>query len=149
MDGAVREIDHSGDVGLEAEAPTFAQLLEALASGFFGLRVTRAARPMERVELRVVARGVEAAVVDWLNELVAEVDARSWAPASARVAVHPAEPDPADANADVEIRAVLEGEPLDAARHEVRFDVKAATWHGLSVTRGDDGRWRARVVFDL
>ncbi len=149
MTTRVREIDHSGDVGLEARAATFAGLIEALSAGLMALRVSGPVRARERLDVGVEARGVEAAVVDWLNELVTTMDIHAWAGASASARCEPADPDPRARDAVVRVTGGIEGEPLDPTRHAVRFDVKAATWHGLDVRRGDDGAWRARVIFDL
>ena len=45
-------------------------------------------------------------------------------------------------------KAKAAGEPLDAARHQQRADVKAVTLHGFSVEK-EDGGWRARVLLDI
>lgn len=46
------------------------------------------------------------------------------------------------------IRARLIGEKLDYDRHEFETEIKAVTYHQLSVTC-ENGRWRARVIFDV
>jgi SHS2 domain-containing protein len=46
------------------------------------------------------------------------------------------------------LKAETAGEPLDAARHHQRADVKAVTLHGFSVKKVDDG-WQARVLLDI
>ena len=46
------------------------------------------------------------------------------------------------------VAARAAGEPRDRRRHEPRLDVKAATYHGLSLRRGDQG-WEATVVLDV
>jgi SHS2 domain-containing protein len=46
------------------------------------------------------------------------------------------------------LRAVVEGERFDPARHRLHGEVKAVTWHDLSVERCGDG-WRARVILDV
>jgi len=46
------------------------------------------------------------------------------------------------------LKAETVGEPLDAARHYQRADVKAVTLHGFSVEKADDG-WKARVLLDI
>jgi len=45
-------------------------------------------------------------------------------------------------------KAEVAGEPLDAARHHQRADVKAVTLHDFSVEKKDGG-WRARVLLDI
>lgn len=39
-------------------------------------------------------------------------------------------------------------EPYDAARHPLRTEIKAVTWHQLEAVREGHG-WSARVIFDL
>jgi protein archease len=46
------------------------------------------------------------------------------------------------------LRAIAEGEPLDAERHHQRADVKAVTLHDFSVERLDGG-WKAQVLLDI
>jgi SHS2 domain-containing protein len=46
------------------------------------------------------------------------------------------------------IRARLAGEKLDYARHNFETEIKAVTYHQLSVTC-EKGRWQARVIFDV
>jgi SHS2 domain-containing protein len=46
------------------------------------------------------------------------------------------------------LKAEAAGEPLDAARHHQRADVKAVTLHDFSVEKEDDG-WKARVLLDI
>jgi len=40
------------------------------------------------------------------------------------------------------------GEPLDAARHRQRADVKAVTLHDFSVEK-ENGGWKAQVLLDI
>jgi len=46
------------------------------------------------------------------------------------------------------LKAETTGEPLDAARHHQRADVKAVTLHDFSVEK-EDGGWKARVLLDI
>jgi len=46
------------------------------------------------------------------------------------------------------LKAEATGEPLDAARHHQRADVKAVTLHDFSVEK-EDGGWKARVLLDI
>jgi SHS2 domain-containing protein len=92
----------------------------------------------ERYELTGEAEGVEALLVDWINDLVYLFEGEgvvcrrfafpAWSPTS--------------------YRAEAFGEPADAARHDPRDLVKAATYHGLSV-RELPGRWEAKVILDV
>jgi SHS2 domain-containing protein len=46
------------------------------------------------------------------------------------------------------VDAALEGEPIDAARHQLSGDVKAVTVHRLKVEQTSAG-WEATVVLDV
>ena len=46
------------------------------------------------------------------------------------------------------LRGTLTGEPIDAARQELRSDIKAVTKH-LYEVRQEGGKWFARVVVDI
>lgn len=74
--------------------------------------------------------------MDWLNELVFRVWGQGWAPVELRIG-------PANART---IKARLSGPRLSEGA--CRREVKAASYHGLSVARTRLG-WRATVLLDL
>jgi len=132
-------LEHTADVGVEAEAETFESLLGELALGMFEFIVDP-----QRVRASVVydvgeiqAPSAEAAVVKWLNELLYLHEANEVV--FSRFSVERA--------GDVMIGKAW-GEGIDAERHAPIGVVKAATYHRLSVER-KDGAWRARVYFDV
>ena len=47
------------------------------------------------------------------------------------------------------LHAYAWGEPVDRERHQPAAEVKGATYTALSVTRDDQGRWRAACVVDV
>jgi SHS2 domain-containing protein len=160
-DARFREFEHSGDVGVEAWGATFGELIENATRGLFGLMVwprhdATAAGPVV-VPPRGFARGdpgppppaagrpidVRAAnvadvLVDWLNEVVTA--AATHGEVYDDVTVHAAN--------ETSASGVIRGEPFEAARHQRRFDVKAATYHGLVCEATADG-FHARIIFDL
>ncbi|MBU2261531.1 MAG: archease, partial [Proteobacteria bacterium] len=46
------------------------------------------------------------------------------------------------------LTAVLRGEPYDPARHRIKTEIKAVTYHQASVRRTAEG-WLGRVVLDV
>ena len=46
------------------------------------------------------------------------------------------------------IKASCSGETVDLSRHSLKREVKAATYHMLSISRDNDG-YRAQVLFDI
>lgn len=137
MDG-FREIDHSGDIGIEAWGATARDVLKSATRGLASLMTWSA------VELRVTrAITVESAdaadvAVDWLSAVIlcAATHGELYADADLeRVDEHGAS-------------GVVRGEPLDPARHRLRFDVKAATYHDPVWEETPEGV-HMRVIFDL
>ena len=49
---------------------------------------------------------------------------------------------------EAHIHARLTGEKLDYERHDFETEIKAVTYHKLSV-RNENGRWTAQVIFDV
>jgi SHS2 domain-containing protein len=140
----VREIDHSGDVGIEAWGATQRELFENATRGLFALMSRQphesAADPRKLVERQIDVGSSEVAelLVDWLSEVI--LNASTHGEVYSDVSVESAD--------DTSASGVIRGEPYDSARHVLRFDVKAATYHGLVCERTADGYY-ARVVFDL
>jgi SHS2 domain-containing protein len=134
-----REIDHTADVGLEIDAPTLAILFERAGLAMLGLMVDLAGvAPREVLPLSVEADGHAELLHDFLTALLVACTARGFVASELGV----------DAIDDRMVRATARGEPLDADRHDVHGEIKAVTYHELSVRRVAEG-WRARVIFDV
>lgn len=132
------EIDHSGDVGVRARGRDRNELFANATRGLFSLMYRGVVEPVVERALEVTASGPEELLVDWLCEVIAESGTRG------------------ELYGDVIIRrmeersveGVLRGEAVDPGRHQLRFDVKAATYHNL-VVEPDEKGFHARVIFDL
>ena len=134
-----REIEHTGDTGIEVDAPTRAQLFARAALAMARLMVDE--EGIERRERRQVeARGADDA--ETMHDMLAAalnlflIDGFIWCDASAE-------------ERGEGVVLTLEGERLDRKRHELLGEIKAVTYHQLSVTRTPAGAWRARIIFDI
>lgn len=150
--GSVRFLDHTADVGFEAEAATlpalFVEAAHALNALILGLEeagggelshTTHAAvteNAGRAVDLRMEAEDAPALMAEWLRELIYRFETEG-----------------------VILREVtfrrLDERTLQAqvslskpATQPVR-EIKGVTYHGLEVRRSDTGRWRARVILDV
>ncbi len=132
------ELDHSGDVGIEAWGATRTELLENATRGLFGLMARAGVEPAIERPLDVRAGDPAGVVVEWLSAVILLAATHGEVYGGVRV-------DEADERS---ARGVVRGERVDEAVHELRFDVKAATYHGL-VLEERDGGFHCRVVFDL
>jgi SHS2 domain-containing protein len=134
---ATRELEHSGDVGIEVVAATREELFaEAIAALGRIMYDADRVEDRERRKLPVLA----ATDADLMHDALARalnvflIDAFVWR----------------DANVIATsggIEAELIGEPFDRTRHWLHEELKAVTYHRLAVERTPAG-WRAVVIFD-
>ena len=135
----VRTFDHTADIGLEVEAASLPALFAEAARGLRDQIVAAEDVVAEgpAVELRVTASDLAGLLVAWLGELLFRWDAREELFASF----------PALSIENDELVAQAELARLRAGA-ELLADIKAVTYHALSLeTRGDG--WFARVVLDI
>ncbi|MEJ2719821.1 MAG: archease [bacterium] len=138
MEGSYAEIDHSGDIGIEARGRDMKELIENATLGLLGLFCRGGVRPSTERTLRVESPTGEDLLVDWLAEVIAAVGTHGEFYSAVEVT----------RAGDYFAEGVLRGETVDPKRHDLRFDVKAATYHGLLLERTVGGL-RGRVIFDL
>jgi SHS2 domain-containing protein len=127
-------IDHTGDIGIVARAPTLEALFAECARAMFEI-LAEAADPRPAAEESFDVRGEDPAgeLRDFLAELLYRFSAErkmyvTFVPGSGKV--------------------VAGEQPFDPARHALRTELKAVTWHQLDVTHGKT-EWTARVIFDV
>ena len=134
-----REIDHTADIGIEVEADTPRELFQCAGMALFSLMVQPLGIEAREVrEETVHAEGWEQLFHDWLSRLLHQFLQDGFIAATIAIA----EID------DQQVHARLTGEKLDYERHEFETEIKAVTYHQLSVTC-EPGRCRARVIFDV
>ncbi len=137
-DDIFREIEHTGDVGIEIEADSRSELFRRAAIAIARLMVdTTGVRPIETRDLSIPGTDDADLMHDMLSALLQTflVDSFIWSTAAVD-----------EDSGGLKVR--LRGERFDPSRHEFRREIKAVTYHELSV-RNVDGRWFARVIFDV
>jgi len=131
-------IEHTADVGILARGRTLQELFAHAAEGMMSFLI--APEAVQRQARRAVAADADdlpGLLVAWLNQLLVLLNADAFVPAAFEV--HEV--------TDRRVTADVWGEPVDSSRHRFRLDVKAATYHQLSVRK--NGVWEARVIFDV
>ena len=120
------------------DAPTRVELFRRAAIALASLLVEMASvAEIEQREIVVEAEADLDLMHDLLTELLAlfTVEGFIWCDASVE-------------EAGRSLRVTLQGEPFDPARHAFRGEIKAVTYHQLTVEKSPDG-WRSRVIFDV
>lgn len=135
-----REIEHTADVAFECWADDveglFVEATRALCELCYE---PDSVRERESRSLHVTGSDREDLLVQWLQEVYLLLELESWLAARVtRIEV-----------SDGEVSGTLSGEPVDRDRHRLHTEIKAITYHGLHIERGEDGLWRATVILDV
>ena len=124
MSGGYRILEHPADLGIEARGRSLGEAFEQAAAGLIAILLDpERVRPLEEVSVHVAASDREQLLVRWLSEVLYQVDGRGFIPRTFVV----------ELRGETELTATLRGEALDLRRHATRTDVKAVTYHQLSV----------------
>lgn len=132
-------VDHPADLGIEATGGTVAQAFEQAALGLMSVILDAdAVGPLEERAITVVGADREQLLVRWLGEVLYLYDGERFAGREFRVT----------RCTETELSAVVRGERFDPARHPTKLDVKAITYHQISVSERA-GVVTLRVYLDI
>lgn len=132
-------IDHTADVGIEVEAATREDVFADCGRAMFDLMFDLDSIGADLTKSLIVdAESPTELLVAWLNELL-------YFYAIERILF--------SGFTDVRLgehrfRAVGCGERYNPDKHRCDLEIKAATYHDVSLVFAD-GRWKARVIFDV
>ncbi len=143
MDGAYVELDHPADVWLEVRADTLPTLFEHALYAFYRQVVDLdGVRPTREVRLEADGESVEDCLRALLTEALFLLETEGFLAAGAHVCTCDAE------GPRMRVTVHLWGETADRARHSLLAEVKAVTYHRLTVDSTPAG-WRATVLLDV
>lgn len=133
-----RELEHTGDLGIEVAAPTRSELFSRAALALAALLVEPS--NVEGGEPRTVeiSAGDD---IDLMHDLLTELlqlfaaDGFIWRDAAVE-------------EQGQTLHVTLKGELFDPRRHTSRGEIKAVTYHQLTVENVSN-EWRTRIIFDV
>src|SRR5437763_16267089 len=116
--------EHTADLGLRIRAADLQTVFAEAGQALFEVIVEDLAtvRPLQAIEVRLQEDDRELLLFDWLKELLYHFDAEHMLFGKFEVKL--------DGGS---LTATAWGEPLDRTRHVLEHEVKAITYHGLSV----------------
>jgi len=131
--------EHTADLGLRVRAPDKNALFAEAGLCLFSTIVEDigAVKLETLVEIALPGEEIDYLLFDWLRELLYRFDAEHWLFSRFEVAV-----------GDKGLTAKAWGEKFDPQRHGPGHEVKAITYHGLSVEQTSNG-WLAEVIVDI
>jgi SHS2 domain-containing protein len=136
----------TSDLSFVARGPTLEAVFAAAAKALLAATVEDPESVAQRVRREILLQepDLELLLLRFLNELVYLRDAEQLLLLPRRLRV--------SQNDVAHLAAELTGELIDAERHHLDVEVKAATAHGLRIARagaGEDGKWEASVTLDV
>jgi len=132
-------LEHTADLGVRVRGESLGDLFENAGLMLFDLLVDLApVRPRSKWKVSVAAQDPETLFVQWLRELLNAFYVKKRIFCRLEIA---------KIN-EKSLAASCWGEVFNRKRHTVLTEIKAATYHDLSVKREDSG-WVAEVIFDV
>ena len=131
------------DIAFEAVGRDLPELFRDAADATMNVMIDNldAIEPRETRNIELSNEKIDMLLFDFLQELIYFKDAERLLLRTREVRID-------ERDQKWFLTAEATGEPLDAARHHQRADVKAVTLHDFSVEKEDSG-WKARVLLDI
>lgn len=132
-------IDHTADIGFVVYGEDLKRLFENAGEAFFTV-ITDLEKVKRKTERRIEIGGesLERLMVDWLNELLYLHEVENLLFSQFEV----------ESVGEEGLKARVKGEAFEEARHPIKTEVKAVTFHQIQVKQ-EDNLWRAQVILDL
>ena len=134
-----RTIAHTADIGFEVRAFDLDTLFAEAGEALFSIIVSNLSdvRRATQREFTIQGSNLEFLLLDWLHELLVTYESQRLLFNQFRVSI-----------GSDKLCATALGESLDEARHRLDHEVKAITYHRLSVKQ-DGNEWKATVFVDI
>ncbi len=131
-------LEHTADVGIEAEGRTLKEAFENAASGMLSIMIEpEKVKELESYSLKVKGRDEKELLVAFLSELLYKYEVADILPKRVDISLL----------TDKDLKAEVHGEKIDLKRHTVDTQIKAVTYHQLAIEKDKD--WKIRVIFDI
>jgi len=132
-------IDHTADVGIQTFGRTCEELFANAAYALFDL-MTDLQRVGNKLSCRVQTEGIdrEDLLVRWLSELLFLNATQGYLFKDFSFSIFQ----------PTALEATAYGEIFDPIRHEWKTEIKAVTYHQVTVQE-KDGQWEGKVIFDV
>lgn len=124
-------LDHSTDALVEASGKDMGEALEEAAYAALDIMLDRRTVRMNQTRsISLESETLHDLLYGWLEEIIYQTVTEGFA-TSLVDAAYVAE------SGRHRIRATLRGEPLDAAQHRFRVEIKAPTYHEMAIEQSD------------
>jgi len=132
-------IDHTADIGIIVHGTDLKQVFANAALGLFNLiaDLDNVKEDLTR-QVEMTAKNTEVLLIEWLNELIYIFDVEHIL--FKRFEINELQDD--------KIKATCYGEKVKRGHHNLKREVKAATYHMLELSK-DNGNYKVQIIFDI
>lgn len=142
MAGGYRFLDHMTDAVIEAHGGTLEEAFEQAARGLNDTMIDLAGvRPDREVTIDAEGHDLESLLFDWLDKVMLALVADGIVMSEFLAKIQ-------EIDGGYSLKGVAKGEKLDLSRHAYKVEIKAVTYHEMSV-RQESGRVTVRFLLDL
>ena len=133
--------EHTADIGMEIYGETQKELFQNAAWAVMDVMIKKKnGRPLPEQTRAIEIEGTDAAdlLVNFLREILYLFNGQKVIVEACNIKTIQSQ----------KIEAILTEIPFDQRKHAIKRELKAVTYHLLSVTK-ENKKWKARVVFDV
>lgn len=139
MQSPFKILEHPADLGIEAYGKTLAEAFQNAAKGLMSIILDPSTiESRESRSIHLSAGNIEQLLVKWLSEVLYLYDGQKYVGKDFII----------DEITSNRLTATIHGEEFSETKHTTKLDVKAITYHQLSIHQAEDG-CLVRVYLDI
>ncbi|MCL6500842.1 MAG: archease [Candidatus Pacearchaeota archaeon] len=132
---------HEADIGIRGMGSSIERAFEEAAKAMFDVEVDiKKVQKKRKVRIKCAASNIEELFVEWLNALLTQASLRGMVFSGFKVKIIKGKL--------LELEGYASGEKLDAERHNIKDEVKGATYSQLRVEL-KKRKWIAQCIVDV
>lgn len=142
MAGGYRFLEHMTDAVIEAHGDTLEEAFEQAARGLNDTMIDlKGVKPDREIKVEAEGHDLESLLFDWLDKvmLVLLADGIVMSEFLAKIR---------KSDGGYALAGIARGEKLDLKKHAYKVEIKAVTYHEMSIKQ-QDGRTTVRFLLDL
>lgn len=136
-------LPHTTDAFLSVRGRTLGEIFENAALGMFEVMTdTKRIKPSLTENIEVSGESGHELLYNWLETLLVKFETNQIVYAKFKVRKIET------ANGGMKLKAAIAGEPFDRTKHAAKVEVKAVTYHRMSIKK-EKGEYHAQFILDL
>ena len=140
MENFYQPLDHTGDWGVEVWGDSYPLLLQNASCALIDtIADLKSIHPERAVTWTLQADSFEGLIVQQLQEILYQIDARGLIFCQFEICMLE----------ENKIFCTAKGELFSRGKHGFKTEIKAITYHRLELNRAENGKYRARIIFDI